>query len=60
MNLLRPVRTKYSLPFKGRGRVGMGIFDHVVISPIPFTTSPVKGEEKAADDTQQQTIEAHT
>jgi hypothetical protein len=38
----------------------MGIFDHVVISPIPFTTSPVKGEEKAADDTQQQTIEAHT
>jgi len=60
MNFLRRVRAKYPLPFNGRGRVGTGIFEHVVISPIPLPTSPLKGEDKAADDTRQQTIEAHT
>ena len=33
----------YSLPFKGRARVGMA-YRHAAHLPIPLPTSPLKGE----------------
>jgi hypothetical protein len=35
----------YSLPFKGRAGVGMGVD---VKQPIPLPTAPLKGEERYA------------